>query len=606
MDPNLLEKDELVYELTLRNINSMDEEAIKQLVQQLEAEEAGDIEPPSDIKRIEQNTVTKEIRECEIKLREIGEALLIVSKECNLEKSSAVQARLVHLAGRVGRLKSAVPNDTRVDELVVKVSETGSHVIGWSGNKLDDEAGGALQEPGDMPIKPANSIGEAAGGVQTITAAATKSVNATGKAEVVNTGAIPKQPAVKLNALAQDYRHGPVEVNIPKQQLLQIHPKTAPQPTWFNQQQDLTFPNTLGESKLRHQNLYPSSHSNRANLSHAYVPSYDQGSTGRRQGQLGLAGGHRIRQWALRFSGSTSGIGIDDFLFRVERQAQLDGVSDAALALGIGDLLTDRAAQWFWTFQRKGEYFSWNELKQAFLRRYASRRDTDYELRAKIESRKQRPGENFGDFCQDVEALAVRLTRRMPEDELVEVLRRNMHMRLRKALWQNAIDSVDDLIMHCDEYERLCEEEDKLYQQQHRRMMRVSELEEVRRSTPIEQPPMSNPRQQSMERFQQRFVAALQPNHINNIICWNCKDIGHAFTQCSLPRRHIFCYSCGKDGVLRAQCLNPKCSGNARRDAPMSGQPRPNSTTPQIMMHPSSQKRHRSNNPFSPQNLPSK
>lgn len=53
----------------------------------------------------------------------------------------------------------------------------------------------------------------------------------------------------------------------------------------------------------------------------------DQRSTFRHQENLGLAGGHLIHKWTLRFSGAPDGIGIEDFLFRVERQARLHGVS---------------------------------------------------------------------------------------------------------------------------------------------------------------------------------------------------------------------------------------------------------------------------------------
>lgn len=342
-----------------------------------------------------------------------------------------------------------------------------------------------------------------------------------------------------------------------------------------------------------------------------------QQSTFRRQETLGLAGGHLIHKWALRFSGAPNSLKIDDFIFRVERQARLHGVSEGALTIGVGDLLTDGAAHWFWTFQRKYEDATWNELRQAFIRRYAPRRESDYDIRARIESRKQKSGESFGDFAQDLEAIAVRLTRRMQEDELVEVLRRNMLMYLRKALWRTSTDTVEDLLRECAEYEHLCEEERFA-----RRKPTVSELDaeaagsmrpsyeshrcmqppqpqqyaplsqllqgphqqqytaqqQYAQPSQFNQPPQpyqtmtqyAPPQQPHSQQYahQQQFAASQQPqqyateyvqptsegefiealqppgmSRADQIICWNCRDIGHAFSQCRQPQTHRFCFS---------------------------------------------------------------
>lgn len=79
-----------------------------------------------------------------------------------------------------------------------------------------------------------------------------------------------------------------------------------------------------------------------------------------------LPGGHRIHQWSLRFDSGANGLHADDFIFRVERQAQLYGVANRTLVIGIGDLLRDRAAQWFWTYQKQNKNATWEQLKSAF------------------------------------------------------------------------------------------------------------------------------------------------------------------------------------------------------------------------------------------------
>lgn len=238
----------------------------------------------------------------------------------------------------------------------------------------------------------------------------------------------------------------------------------------------------------------------------------DQRSSFSQQASQGLAGGHSIHKWKLRFDGGPNSLDAEDFIFRVERQAQLYGVTLRALTIGFGELLTDRAAQWYWTFQRHAADTTWEEMKQAFFRRYAPHRDTDYEIRSKIESRKQKPGELFNDFCQDVEALAVRLIRRMPQEELLEVLKRNMLTQMRRALWRVTTRTVDELLQSCCEYERLFPEDVGLRKPARVAEMRnteqyVPQTQQYQQATPYLEPPrtyQSQPQQQQHQSFVQQ------------------------------------------------------------------------------------------------------
>lgn len=255
-----------------------------------------------------------------------------------------------------------------------------------------------------------------------------------------------------------------------------------------------------------------------------------------------------------------------DFIFRIEKQARIHGISAQTLLIGIGDLLEGRAAQWFWTFQQQRINATWDQLKTAFMRRYAAHRDSDFEIRAKIEARKQRHGESFNDFCQDVEALEVRLTHRMQENVMVEVLKRNMSMPLQKALWRDRITSVDDLLDICNDYERICEEENL---QASRQRNRISELSQLQTDQSL------YAQNTDFLSGESHVVDALQSGMTRNdlTICWNCKEIGHPFTLCKSPRQHLFCFSCGMSGVVKASCH--KCSGNSRKDVAMAAAGRP-------------------------------
>lgn len=639
MDLQHLKTDELEYEFTIRGIQAADEKAIHRLEKEIADENAGIVITPSDLNRITRNTVMQEMKECEIKLREIMDGAIDAVKAADDDMSSIVQSRIIHLKGRVNRLKAAVPEHNGVDRLVSRIKKAESTCrIARDSLGSGEQASGIHEDLfGTDPIEILDEDQMDYGDNE--------------KKESESRGAIPKvtsQPKVDFKVISkqegskpsrwfgslsnlftsnQDAQDDivpitkksttlPSELQRTSSQLQlpnQYNQSTRHQQQFFQHQQQPRLQQQYSQSQRHQEQDQPYYHQSQPqkrqqaqityepNVRNVWSNNYNVPASSRttsqpridsaafttqetqHDGQASLAGGHRIRQWPLRFSGSPTGIDIDDFLFRVERQAQLNGVSEAALVIGIGDLLTERAAQWYWTNQRKGGAQNWTELRQAFIRRYAPRGDLDFEIRAKMENRKQGVTEKFADFCQDIEALSVRLTRRMPEDELVELMRRNMQMHLRKAMWRQSIRSVDDLIGQCDEFEHLCEEEEKQNRVYQRRTMRVHEIEE---GGHFEHYNDRSP-QYWDEQLPKQLVEAVQiqsmPTQENVAICWNCKDIGHTYTQCTLPQQKIFCYSCGKEGVLRAQCTNSKCPGNLRKDTRLAGASYPTAPVPQLL-----------------------
>lgn len=216
-------------------------------------------------------------------------------------------------------------------------------------------------------------------------------------------------------------------------------------------------------------------------------------------------------------------------MLQTERQAQLYGVGQGALAIGFGELLKGRAEQWFWTFQHQRPDNTWFELRDAFIQRYSPHRETDYEIRSKIENRKQKVGESFNDYCQDVEALETRLIRRMEEGELVEVIRRNMSMSLRKSTWRERLQTVGALLQCCTDYERLLIEEERQSAYQ-RRYMKVHEVEWNAHPNNVQ---LQDVPQQS------QYIEAMCSGPIRGQsypICFNCRDIGHTCVVCPALR----------------------------------------------------------------------
>lgn len=555
MDPNCLRADELNFELALRNIAINGPDRLQQLQFVLNAEALGQCESPLDTHRITRQTVTQEVRECDTKLAEISADYEEALGAANDPLLESIQSRLIHLAGRAKRLRAYAPDHAAVKRIAGRIDEL---VDTSKAGRLSLGAGESMHEP-DMIAEGFGDMDQGAvGGVRQRTPKNKQTTPPSVQhASVPSSNIRHNMPGVE-----DRFSLGLGEMPSAYEDLRNVPHHRLPS---FNQF-GLVEPAVANPTRVRQPVQRP------------VPPVYNQ-----RVEAQGVQGGFRIAKWPLRFSGVTNELTIDEFLFRAERLARLDGVSPAALAIGVGVLLTDRAAQWYWTYQRKDEGASWEELKAALVRRYRPQRENDHDIRAKIEARKQRSGEHFGDFCQDVEALAVRLLRRMPEDEIVETLRRNMTMPLRKALWRTPTASIDMLMQVCDEFESLCEEEDRQTRAIQRRQGRVSEIE----AGDIEDE-WAQSRDVEVEVGGERYVDALQQgmSRGDTAICWNCKDIGHLFSQCKKPLLGRFCFSCGMSNVIKAEC--PKCAGNGRRDVRMVAARSMSQAQPQILKRPTS------------------
>lgn len=285
----------------------------------------------------------------------------------------------------------------------------------------------------------------------------------------------------------------------------------------------------------------------------------------------GGGAGQRMHQWTLRFDGGAGGLQAQEFIFRVEDQARFYGVEPGALVIGFGMLLRGRAEEWYWIYRRQHVDATWVQLRGAFVERYGPCRETDYDLRAKMDKRRQKPGEYFTDFCQDVEALAVRLTYPMRQGELVELLRRNMSMELQKALWRVEFADAGCLRRECADYERRFRSSED--HQPHRRVHEVRYVEED--AAPFTPPGTCFEPQETWQQVD--ALQASNPNRNDLTICWNCKDIGHGHAQCPQVQTRLFCYRCGADGVVVKDCK--ACALNGGRNGMMapsrSQQPRP-------------------------------
>lgn len=368
MDPNRLRPDELEYELTLRRLGRADASNVKHLQELLDAEESGEVAAPTGSQRLTRQNVQEEFQQCDAKLLEIRSAIDEALQYADDAAAQAGESRLVHLIGRVGRLRTFAPLNPDIMRLDNKLATMKSTM------KVARDSLGSGEDPCQQQAVPSEG---AVGGV--------------------------------LRSPLPDQRQVPQQFDFPPPGYASTRPKRAASRSLRNL--SVSESNPIDMPTMYHQHAQPACVPERSQIQEPQrivnaVPLHhhaeEQRSTFRRQEALGLSGGHLIGKWSLRFSGAPKTLDVDDFLFRVERQARLHGVSDGALAIGVGDLLTCGAADWFWSFQRKFDNPTWFQLRQAFIRRYAAQRESDYAIRSRIEHRVQRIGESFGDFAQDL------------------------------------------------------------------------------------------------------------------------------------------------------------------------------------------------------------
>lgn len=255
---------------------------------------------------------------------------------------------------------------------------------------------------------------------------------------------------------------------------------------------------------------------------------------------------HIIANWRIKFSGNTSGLSVENFIYRVEALTlqTLQGDFDL-LCRNASSLFESKAADWFWRYHRSVDTVSWNALCRALRQQYSDSR-SDVDIRELIRDRKQKQGESFDNFYDAVVELTDRLKEPLSNDMLVEVLRRNL------------LPEIQHEILN------ICRRREFFLQDIHRKhrgdvtkptlvTKKVFGLEGVVDEEDAESLGSENEQ-----------ISAL------SFRCWNCHQSGHRYQDC-LSDRTVFCYGCGAADTYKPNCktCNSKnCRPGAQNSAP--------------------------------------
>lgn len=274
----------------------------------------------------------------------------------------------------------------------------------------------------------------------------------------------------------------------------------------------------------------------------------------------------------LRFNGTIDGEDIDDFLYRFETLAVDFGLSAVQYVEEFHGLLEGPALRFYWSCRRNDRFILWEQLRQAFRERFRSFYSDDV-IRLTLENRRQKPGEPFLVFYNDLLNISNRLRTPLYPNELFSLLTKNMVPSLQVELAPVKPTTVVDMVERCVNIETTWDRV-RSYQNVFRPRRSVNEIQSEpvamgydqylsslnnniqaqHSTTPVDSTHVQNP-PPNIDAMHTKT-----PSHqTNNLKCWNCEG-PHRYHDCEVPQKEPFCYGCGRKGILKPHC--PACKIN--------------------------------------------
>lgn len=269
----------------------------------------------------------------------------------------------------------------------------------------------------------------------------------------------------------------------------------------------------------------------------------------------------RIEHWKLSFSGDNKSVSVENFLYKLKKIADREGVSDRNLLKDIHLILEGQASDWFFTYV--DEFIDWKDFEDRIRYRFGNP-NQDQGIRLKIQERKQQRGESFSAFVSEIERLNKMLSRPLSSRRKFEVVWDNMrpHYRSRIATinvqnldqltrLNHGIDAADPNLQYSSDSRNQRNVHHIDYSLSDCASDEQEEIDAIRTSTEgrNHRPIVRNTAVESQQKPGQN-------------ICWNCRKYGHNWRDCK-ETKSVFCYGCGNLGRTIRSCQ--KCAGSTHR-----------------------------------------
>lgn len=164
-----------------------------------------------------------------------------------------------------------------------------------------------------------------------------------------------------------------------------------------------------------------------------------------------------LNKWNIKFDGTGKEMTVESFIFRIEKMREQHNISVNQLFSDFPCLVTGNAAKWFWQVLEDNSDdvdFGYFELKRELLSHFKTA-DTDYEIIREIMDCKQQPGQDFDDYYTEIHNLTFRLKKRMPESELISIVRANLRGNIASLIFSSTTKTMAELKRECKRAEKL-------------------------------------------------------------------------------------------------------------------------------------------------------
>lgn len=280
-------------------------------------------------------------------------------------------------------------------------------------------------------------------------------------------------------------------------------------------------------------------------------------------------GEKNVAKWDVKFNGLTD---PRSFLDRVEDLRRADGVSSAKLLNSAARLFTDQALVWFRSIRSK--VTSWSELTKLLLLDFSAA-DYDFKLRNEICLRTQGADEPLHIYFSIMRCMFDRLHKQLPEEEKLDILKRNIRPFYSQQLALVEVTSIDDLEKKCKVIEvtrQRCVDFSEPEKQKFS-VLTSEFLYKPKRASPtvatvrtnqgstggqVNSSKFNQPKSTSNNNYHRMSNTADQTTENFRVastrkICYKCGKTNHDFSKCT-DRKNKCCYLCGKLGHFSKQC----------------------------------------------------
>lgn len=255
-----------------------------------------------------------------------------------------------------------------------------------------------------------------------------------------------------------------------------------------------------------------------------------------------------IQGWNIKFHGSASGIPIGEFLYRIKSLTKDYFNGDfTPIMRNLNVLLNAKAKDWYWRYRKQVTEVNWMDFSEAIQGQFRDFKTT-FDLKEEIRNRKQKIGETFDIFFDNILSIMDRLPTPIPEMELIEIVSRNLRPEIRQDILYIPVHSIPHL----------------------RKLVHMRETfwneDQVRRNLGLRSQnyPLGKRQISEVELNENSDIQTSHTNEVNALVasekvirCWNCGEKDHFWYDC-IKERKIFCYGCGEKDTYKPQC--PKCA----------------------------------------------